>query len=159
MRININSWHYKLMDVANVHQPKGLCAYPWMLLWALVKESAILLWFGFLGWVAFTGVILSLWHLFTLTGIRPEFMGPMVLPVMIVTMLTLFIIIATVVFLPIVGYQELSQRRRVKGWVAERDARENGTYVEPEPSIIMEYIKAKHSKVCPRITYVLGEKL
>lgn len=146
MIINTNSWHVKLHDrfYDRHSRPHSLCAYFWKMVWAcfacaVVAGSTL---FGLT--VAGAGV---LEHFFVLST-------PVLLSLgFVLGLITIALIIALSIGLAL-GAMNLhawyDARREEKEWQriqAEREGRET------KENVVIQYIKARKSKVCPVIHF------
>ncbi|QPI13400.1 hypothetical protein [Salmonella phage vB_SalM_ABTNLsp5] len=146
MIINSNSWHVKLHDrfYDRHSRPHSLCAYFWKMVWAcfacaVVAGSTL---FGLT--VAGAGV---LEHFFVLSA-------PVLLSLgFVLGLVTIALIIALSIGLAF-GAMNLhawyDARREEKEWQrikAEREGRET------KENIVIQYIKARKSKMCPVIHF------
>lgn len=154
MKVNKNSWHYKLMDYWDYKvidqllygNNVTLCKYFWNVVGAILQSVgfaamivvAIVLFLA----LVFGIVIAPINYLLTAYFGVPELMEGL-------GVVTIFIFW---VFLPLAGGVEEYMRGNIKGipdWM--RFSHKEVVKKEKKPNLAWEYIKAKKAKVCPFI--------
>lgn len=139
MNINTKSWHYRLIKFYNMRRPNDLCGYVRSLLLSLLL-AVVCIWgviaiVYVLGAMLFVGPVQLIWSMFD--------------PTMILSKdATAFACIGIFVWLfaGIAGtFMYLKER---KGWFQFKPSTK-----PKKPWLIVEYIKAKHSKVCTMVNY------
>lgn len=149
MQINKDSWHYNLVTMNGAERaPRSLCPYFWKGVW-----HAFLLLFAvcavvFVGWAC--GIDLSTW-LFAQCGVILSSAAAFI-PGMIIGWLMLSAIFGAI-FCIGYGIYRVVQNRKEKKEDEKWEAIRNGTYVEPQPNIIIAFIKARKEKFCPTLEF------
>jgi hypothetical protein len=149
MQINKDSWHYNLVTMNGAERaPHSLCPYFWKGVW-----HAFLLLFAvcavvFVGWAC--GIDLATW-LFAQCGVILSSAVAFV-PGMIIGWILLAAIFGTI-FCIGYGIYRVVQSRKEKKEDEKWEAIRNGTYVEPQPNIIIAFIKARKEKFCPTLEF------
>lgn len=146
MQINTNSWHYKLVTMNGAESaPRSLCPYFWKGVWHMAFAAFAVC---FAGWGV--GVDVATW-LFAQCGVVLS-SAAAIIPGLIVGWLMLAAIFGTI-FLIGYGIYKVISRRKEKKEAAEWEARKNGTYVPPQPNIVIAFIKARKEKFCPTLEF------
>lgn len=135
MKISTQSWHYRLINLLDWSPPASLCAYFWVVVAALLLVPMYAI--GAL----LAAVFLSapLWWTFA-DGAGPiAFIGA----------------VADVALLTVLLFHLVTERR----W-RERHARIVSGEIDPytrkperKPSLLREWLRAKHEKVCPMLEF------
>lgn len=146
MIINTNSWHAKLHDrfYASYSRPRSLCAYFWKMVWvcfmcSVLAGSTI---FGLT--VAGAGILEHFFVLSTPVGLGLGF---------ILGLVTLALILAVavgIVYCIMSLWSWYDLRKEEKEWQLIKAKREGK---EIKENIVIQYIKARKSKVCPVIHF------
>lgn len=146
MIINANSWHVKLHDrfYASYSRPRSLCAYFWKMVWvcfmcSVLAGSTI---FGLT--VAGAGILEQFFVLSTPVGLSLGF---------ILGLVTLALILAVavgIVYCIMSFWAWYDLRKEEKEWQLIKAKREGK---EIKENIVIQYIKARKSKVCPVIHF------
>lgn len=148
MIINRNSWHYKVaaMGTFDCDIPRNLCPYFW-----LVAFKCFMLFAGFsaltlLSWAV--GVDLATW-LFAQVGVTLTNLGAAIPGILIGAIgIASFIGIGLSIAFGIYKLKERVKEKREEKRQAKIEAGE-----EIKPSLVIEFMKAKHEKVCPRLEF------
>ena len=149
MQINTNSWHYKLVTMNGAESaPRSLCPYFWKGVWHVFLLVLAIGGITLAGWGI--GVDAAAW-LFAKCGVVLS-SAAAIIPGVIVGWLILAAIFGTIFLIGYGIYKVISQRKEKKE-AAEWEARKNGTYVPPQPNIIIAFIKARKEKFCPTLEF------
>lgn len=155
MKVNKNSWHYKLMDwwdygvTVELHCGFNvtLCKYFWNVVGAILQSVGfaimIVVAIALFAFVFAAIVIAPINYLLTAYFGVPELMEG-------VGVVTIFIFW---VLLPLIAGFEECMRGNIKGipdWM--RSTPKEEVVVEKKPNLVWEYIKAKKAKVCPIVS-------
>lgn len=132
MKINTKSWHYRLLEGMGVNIPRSLCPYFWKVVFMMFVIGIVISIFGLLFYTVGNKACMVLG---LLIGIN------VVLAAIIKTILGL-LIMATIIAI-IVG--------ALIGWDYGK-AHIKMPY--KEDSMVVNYIKAKKSKICPTLEFV-----
>lgn len=149
MQINTNSWHYKLVTMNGAESaPRSLCPYFWKGVWHTFLLVIAIGGITLAGWGI--GVNTAIW-LFAKCGVVLS-SAAAIIPGVIVGWLILAAVFGTI-FCIGYGIYKVISRRKEKKEAAEWEARKNGTYVPPQPNIIIAFIKARKEKFCPTLEF------
>lgn len=149
MQINTNSWHYKLVTMNGAESaPRSLCPYFWKGVWHTFLLAFAAFAVCFAGWGV--GVDVATW-MFAQCGVALSSVAA-IIPGLIVGWLMLAAIFGTI-FLIGYGIYKVISRRKERKEAAEWEARKNGTYVPPQPNIVIAFIKARKEKFCPTLEF------
>ena len=129
MQISRDSWHYRLIDWCTFNHPHNLCAYFWKTVLAVVSAPVFIL---ACAGLAVTGVIFVLAPLWW-TFIPDAFF------------LAIIVGTAEVVFLSWLLGKSIFVRR-------EEELRSGERYAT-EPTLLIQWLRAKHRKVCPLLKF------
>lgn len=134
MKIKRTSWHYRLLDFFSMQVPGNLCTYFWKVFFTGVLGA--LIFFVAIPCVIFTAVSpFVLGVLYFLVGSAPGSI------IMIIG--TAAIIVAAVFGFIFGGVWSVE-------WVKDHPVSFSKA---GEPSVVVEYIKAKHRKICPILEF------
>lgn len=146
MIITTNSWHVKLHDrfYASYSRPRSLCAYFWKMVWVFFMCSVLAGSTIFGLTVAGAGILEQFFVLSTPVGLGLGF---------ILGLVTLALILAVAVgivycIMSLWAWYDL--RKEEKEWQLIKAKREGK---EIKENIVIQYIKARKSKVCPVIHF------
>jgi hypothetical protein len=136
--INEKSWHYRLITFVDLTPRSNLCPYCWQ-----VIVSILLL---ILGGLIVAGTLFSLGNSigWIIAGLFHGFIKPEILAVIG----TVLISVVTGGFI-LEGISRWRQARRVK----RNKLYEAGLIPIKEPSLFRLWLKAKHDKICPALTF------
>ncbi|AIZ02444.1 membrane protein [Escherichia phage vB_EcoM_VR25] len=146
MIINENAWHTKLHDRFYGHysRPHSLCAYFWKIVWVCFICSVLAGSTIFALTVAGAGVLEQFFVLSTPVGLGLGF---------ILGLATLALILAVaigVVYCTMSFWAWYDLRKEEKEWERIKAKREGK---EIKENLVVQYIKARKSKVCPVIHF------
>ncbi|QQG32184.1 hypothetical protein CkP1_0107 [Citrobacter phage CkP1] len=149
MNINENAWHVKVYDFfySRFDRPKSLCPYFWKTFGAVLFSVAIIVWFAFMfTFLGYTLIIDS--------GIST--FGIFTYPISFLIGATIIAVIMGVGFGAVYLFFKLKDK--IKDALYKRrwnkiNAKCSPDYVEPEPNLLVEFIKAKKEKICPTIKF------
>lgn len=144
MIINKNSWHARMHDFFYWQRPHSLCQYFWKMAWALFAISVICLAMVSGSWVVGQAILSH----FGVTGFWLLHAGGTGLGALVFTAAISAIVGIAYTAAKISVWWE--GRRFDKAWKRQRD-KENG--IEHPKSVILEYLKARKSKMCPMIEF------
>lgn len=148
LKISRDSWHFRINDrFYDTPEPSNLCPYMRRLVWALFCYSLLAL-LAFSVVVGAVSIVLYLTD--TLLGLWPTLTGPLELYVrccgITVAFVSVIIGIATIFYSIFRGVTKLKYL-----WWNYLDRQDPTT--ESQPNVVWEFIKAKHQKVCPQLTF------
>jgi len=143
MKVDVNSWHYRMVCRMNMTPSKSLCVYFWQAVWCTfmlcLVFPAILL-FMLVGAVAFAPIPLGDFILWVFgAGVNIDGLNSYLLRLGV----GYAAIILMFVFWILCAYWE---ERRIK--IVEKK----------EDGIFVSYVKAKKSKICPIIEFTDGDE-
>lgn len=152
MKINTNSWHYKLVTLGGKERaPYTLCPYFWKGVWNLSIILFGIFIAGLISWAM--GESLSL-LIFTKLGLT---LSPIIAVIssIILGLLLIVFVMSSLIAIAYGFYKLISlfQEKRKKKWVNDLEAGKN-----PESNVIIAYIKARKRKVCPILEFTDAEK-
>lgn len=136
MVININSWHYRLLQFLDFRTPVNLCPYFWKVIAAIITAFAGMFAIALLA----SSAIFSLIYLFYPIPLTE--LSEVLLLLGIAEWLVFLVIMSIVVW----HYG----RERYDEWRSQQPVVDRPP---KEPNIIVEFFKAKHEKVCPRLQF------
>ena len=136
MRINKNSWHYRLIQFADKIPSKNLCMYFWQVIGC-----------------SFMFLIMSIVIAAALTLIPLSMFGPIFMA------LSSAIEVFGIILWMITGFISLGFAKdwvltNPKHWLSRNIWKRKEHVKDKEPNIVFEYIKAKKRKVCPPLEFV-----
>lgn len=146
MIINENSWHVKLHDrfYAHYSRPRSLCAYFWKIVWVCFVCSVIA--GSMISGLTVAGAAI-IEHLFVLSPLANYGLG-FILGLIIVALIiavAIGIVYGTMHF-----WAWYDLRKEEKEWERIKAKREGK---EIKENIVIQYIKARKSKMCPVIHF------
>ena len=162
MNINKNSWHFKMnlwFKSGNIWKmPKTLCGYFWTTVLHILFSSAIAIFIGSFAWMFG-------WQIVTETGIlawigvslSAFWLNVVAVPVGAVVIATFVLLFAAIAFGFIFGLEKFKEYRKNKQFTKKLARVKAGLPAEAEPSVFVQYLKARKRKVCPMIDYVEGK--
>ena len=141
MNINKDSWHYRLLMEFGGSAPSNLCPYVRKVISALVA----------FGMMFFLGACLTAFIGLGLGSIAGYIVTGILLPSAVMSLVILALVLIAAHFLAMGNHGSyrdfiLYPFRKVSSGVMEN----KGT---KEPRIFVEYIKAKHNKLCPTLDF------
>lgn len=144
MIINENSWHVRMHDFFYWQRPNSLCKYFWKMAWTFLVIGVICA-SGLLGsWVVGQAILSQ----FGVTGFWLLHAGGTVFGVLIFATIVVIAVGIAYIVAKISGLWE--RVRYDRAWKRQQDE-ENG--IEHPKSVIVEYLKASKSKICPMIEF------
>lgn len=158
MIINRNSWHYKLAILGDNEWslPKTLCPYFWYVVFKLFLVSVVTFTLGAAAWLIGVPIITPILGLMGITLSA----GAVAVPALFTGILTFALIFGSaflfwmgVAWLKETIKEKLRQRRWAKA-VADEEAG-----IVREPSVFVEFIKTRKSKMCPFVEYKTIDKV
>lgn len=162
MNINKNSWHFKMnlwFKSGNIWKmPKTLCGYFWTTVLHILFSSAIAIFIGSIAWmfgwpiVAETGILA--WMGISLSAL---WLNVIAVPVGAVVIAAFVLLFAAIAFGFIFGLEKFKHYRNQKQYTKKLARVKAGLPAEAEPSVFVQYLKARKRKVCPMIDYVEGK--
>nr|WP_153932183.1 hypothetical protein [Klebsiella pneumoniae] len=162
MNINKNSWHFKMnlwFKSDNMWKmPKTLCGYFWTTVLHVLFSSAIITFIGSVAWmfgwpiVAETGILAWMG-----IGLSAFWLNVVAVPVGAVVIAAFVLLFAAIVFGFIFGLEKFKHYRNQKQYTKKLARVKAGLPAEAEPSVFVQYLKARKRKVCPMIDYVEGK--
>lgn len=162
MNINKNSWHFKMnlwFKSDNMWKmPKTLCGYFWTTVLHVLFSSAIITFIGSVAWmfgwpiVADTGILS--WIGISLSAF---WLNAVAVPVGAVVIAVFVLLFAAIAFGFIFGLEKFKRYRNQKQYTKKLARVKAGLPAEAEPSVFVQYLKARKRKVCPMIDYVEGK--
>ncbi|UNY41183.1 hypothetical protein [Klebsiella phage KP185] len=162
MNINKNSWHFKMnlwFKSDNMWKmPKTLCGYFWTTVFHILLSSAIAAFIGIIAWmfgwpiVAETGILAWMG-----IGLSAFWLNVVAVPVGAVVIAAFVLLFAAIAFGFIFGLEKFKHYRNQKQYTKKLARVKAGLPAEAEPSVFVQYLKARKRKVCPMIDYVEGK--
>ena len=132
MKISTTSWHYRLIQFAEMRVPHNLCPYCRQVLWAAL-------------FLFFVGVIIA-FGAFLVVSIPLHWVWRWFQPSAIIGACLLIIILTTLLI------ETVKERRRTERYERARKIKK-GEIPPPKPSLIAEWFRAAHDKVCPWLEF------
>lgn len=135
MKLNENTWHYKMVRTVDGWPRDNLCPYVRQVIGAILLYFLMGALIGFLASVVVGGIFQ--WVMFFATGFWTPYGVIGVLFIM-------FNVLSAIIMVGGCG------KAADRGWEKLKNARGNEI---KEPSIFWEWCKAKHRKICPKIAW------
>ena len=142
MKIQTNSWHYKLIDQFSDDVPKNLCPYIRKLMKHLAVIIFIIAFLGANSWLLGTIPVSAFTTLTGFVGFLASLISGVVM--LLITFGAVGGIVFGIAYLVETFKEKLKQRRfeRLKNGIPEK-----------EPTLMGAWIKSKHDKMCPRLEF------
>lgn len=154
MNINVNSWHYRFIRSSfngNSMPATNLCPYVRQLVWACIKAFLVTFVILFISSLAGFWASYLINTFFGLQLSQVAFFALAIIP----GALTVALIVGTSALIGFGLYKvtEYFENRKSDKMYAIMQAKQDGTWVEPEVGLIRAYLTAKHDKICPKLDF------
>ena len=164
LTLSKSSWHYRFARFMNDYRvSENLCPYVRQVIYGMMKFSVLWLLFS-LQIVGTVMVAASIWTLGISAFWASLSAGGLLVPyyVLVMSVTLCVIIFGSIAAISIWLRASADKFRRdfidkhgIHAWLKYEDDKKNKKHNKPpkEPNIFIEWLKAKHNKICPQLTF------